>query len=195
MTDKQTNTAVLRDIADKGWGENCLIPKVVVKRIADELESLRALLSASKPSVAQDDFAKRNAFEQKVWERDWPSREKPPLYRNHENGIATTYRDPAVEAEWQALAASPAAPAQSAEPMAWTADSLYDAIEEILLHHRMSNLEGDDGEAYPLVDQLTTPGANSIESGKFEIRLICDAIYNEVLTVYAACNHPSADIV
>jgi hypothetical protein len=71
------------------------------------------------------------------------------------------------------------------DAVAWTAHQLYDAIEEVLLHHHVSNMEGDDGEAYPLVDQLTTPGANSIESGKFEIRLICDAIYNEVLTVAA----------
>lgn len=62
-----------------------------------------------------------------------------------------------------------------------TVSQLYDAIEKTLLNYRMSNLEGGDGEAYPLVDHLTTPGAESIETGQFEIRLICDDIYNEVL--------------
>lgn len=96
--------------------------------------------------------------------------------------------------ERRVVYATPPAPiASEAQPIAWTADQLYDAIEETLLHHRMSNLEGDDGEAFPLVDHLTTPGDRGIDSGKLEIRLICDAIYNEVLTkaIHPAAAHPA----
>lgn len=62
-----------------------------------------------------------------------------------------------------------------------TPHALYDAIEEVLLHYRMSNLQDDRGGGYPLVDHLTTPAASDIGSGQFEVRLICDEIYNEVL--------------
>jgi len=82
---------------------------------------------------------------------------------------------------WQARAALASAPV--AEPrLEWSAKALYGAIKEVLLNHRLSNLVGDDGEFFPLVDHLCSKDAKSVESGEFEIALICDAIYNDVLT-------------
>lgn len=51
MTDEQINTTALREHAGKGWGDDCLLPKAVVKRVAYELDSLRALQSASKSAA------------------------------------------------------------------------------------------------------------------------------------------------
>jgi Lar family restriction alleviation protein len=45
---EQTNTTALRAHAAKGFGDECLLPKASVKRIADELDSLRAALTAEK---------------------------------------------------------------------------------------------------------------------------------------------------
>jgi hypothetical protein len=52
MTDKQINTTALRDHAAKGFSDECLLPKASANLIADELDSLRALL-ASKPAVPE----------------------------------------------------------------------------------------------------------------------------------------------
>lgn len=68
------------------------------------------------------------------------------------------------------------------EPAAMSADQLYDAIEQVLLHYRHSRLMTEDmGSGYPLTDLLTADG-ESIQGGIDEIRYICDSIYNEVLT-------------
>lgn len=64
----------------------------------------------------------------------------------------------------------------------WSAKALYDAIKDVLLNHRLSNLVDEDGEFFPLVDHLCSQDDKTTESGEFEIALICDAIYNDVLT-------------
>ena len=53
------------------------------------------------------------------------------------------------------------------------ADALYDAIEDVLLHHRLHAwVLDEDGEDHcPLVDRLCEDGAKSVESGRHEIRL------------------------
>jgi hypothetical protein len=73
-----------------------------------------------------------------------------------------------------------------------TPEKLYDAIEQVLRDHRVSSRIGDDG-ALPLVDCLCNSDAEDISQGQHEIRLICDAIYNEVL-VPAFATHPSAPV-
>lgn len=70
---------------------------------------------------------------------------------------------------------------QVAQPVAWTADSLYDAIKNVLEHYRLSNFVDEEGGAFPLVDHLSKPGT-TIATGKDEITFICDEIYNSVLT-------------
>lgn len=59
------------------------------------------------------------------------------------------------------------------------ADRLFDAIKEVLLHHRLSHTAGEDCQAFPLVDKLCSPGSTDIADGRDEITLICDAIYND----------------
>jgi len=66
-----------------------------------------------------------------------------------------------------------------------TAKQLYDAIEQVLLHYQMSNLQDEHGGGFRLVDHLCKPDNHTIESGQHEIRLIVDEIYNEVLTKVA----------
>ncbi|MFY2995914.1 hypothetical protein ACOTH8_21565 [Achromobacter xylosoxidans] len=84
-------------------------------------------------------------------------------------------------AAWEARAALASAPV--AEPrLEWSAKALYDAIKDVLLNHRLSNLVDEDGEFFPLVDHLRSQDDKATESGEFEIALICDAIYNDVLT-------------
>ena len=56
---------------------------------------------------------------------------------------------------------------------------LYDAIREVLMHHRLSYTEGQDAEAFPLLDMLCPPGSRDIAKGADEVTLICDAIYND----------------
>ncbi|MFL9943669.1 Lar family restriction alleviation protein [Paraburkholderia graminis] len=73
----------------------------------------------------------------------------------------------------------------AAEPVAWAAGSLYDAIEEVLLSHKLSNWQDQYEGALGLVDRLCDADAHDISSGQHAIRLICDEIYNEVLTVAA----------
>jgi hypothetical protein len=78
---------------------------------------------------------------------------------------------------------SPQPVGQTAEPVAWTADSLYDAIEKVLLSHKLSNWQDQYENLLGLVDRLCDDNAHDISSGQHAIRLICDEIYNEVLTV------------
>jgi hypothetical protein len=62
------------------------------------------------------------------------------------------------------------------------AEHIYEEIEQTLLHYRHSKLMCEDGDShYPLTD-LLTPDNESIQFGYDEIRMICDAIYNRVLT-------------
>ena len=75
------------------------------------------------------------------------------------------------------IAAAPS-PAEQPKP-AVREEALFDAIKDVLLHHRMSYTEGEDAEAFPLVDMLCPPGSRDISKGHDEITLICDAIYND----------------
>jgi hypothetical protein len=61
------------------------------------------------------------------------------------------------------------------------ADRLYEEIEKTLKDYRLSRMQCEDGGAYPLTDALTPPG-ESIQAGYDEIEMICDSIYNRVLT-------------
>jgi len=91
-------------------------------------------------------------------------------WRIHYDDVECSYAEARII--WQA-ALSQQAPV--------SADAIYDEIKVTLANHRLSYTEGSDGEAYPLADALSTPGG-TIKSGVDEIVLICDAIYNEVLT-------------
>ncbi|CAJ5554847.1 gp03 [Burkholderia pseudomallei] len=62
-----------------------------------------------------------------------------------------------------------------------TVAQLYDAIEHVLSHYRLSNWVNEHDDALGLVDRLCDHDARNIESGQNEIRLIVDEIYNEVL--------------
>ena len=75
------------------------------------------------------------------------------------------------------LAARATQPAQAAPGGA--RDQLYEAIEKVLLHHRISTWRDGYGGALPLVDRLCDENSHTIESGRHELRLICDAIYND----------------
>lgn len=90
---------------------------------------------------------------------------------------------------WQARAVLTAEKVAQAEPVAWAAGSLYDAIEEVLLSHKLSNWQDQYDGALGLVDRLCDADAHDISSGQHAIRLICDEIYNEVLTVAAPPAH------
>jgi hypothetical protein len=62
------------------------------------------------------------------------------------------------------------------------AEQIYEEIEQALRHHRLSRWMDADGEGhYPLTDMLT-PEGESIQAGYDEIRMMCDSIYNQVLT-------------
>lgn len=79
------------------------------------------------------------------------------------------------------------------------ADAIYDAIEQVLMHHHLSYTVADDEDqsGLPLVDALTTPGAKDVTSGHDEVRLICDAIYNDdtfrALTSQASAAAPAPE--
>lgn len=116
MTDEQINTTALREHAAKGWGDDCLLPKASVTRMADELDSLRALLSASKPAAPEG--WKLVPVELTARMRD----EADFAMQNHVGDDYTESDDfdGWFQPVWSAmLAASPAAPAQSAEPVAY----------------------------------------------------------------------------
>lgn len=75
------------------------------------------------------------------------------------------------------------------------ADRIYEEIEVVLQQHRLSNMQTEDGDAYPLTDALTSCG-RSIQDGYDEIRLICDSIYNRVLTPhFNNVDHVSDDLI
>jgi hypothetical protein len=76
----------------------------------------------------------------------------------------------------------PARAADAGPSFQWSANVLYHAIKEALLNHRLSNRQTDDGDFFPLVDHLCNEGANTTESGEFEVAVMCDAIFNDVLT-------------
>lgn len=80
---------------------------------------------------------------------------------------------------------------ESAAPVAMSAQQLYDEIEQVLLHYRHSTIRTEDGDSgYPLTDLLTVDG-HTIQMGYDEIRYICDAIYNDVLTKHAPAPSPT----
>lgn len=90
----------------------------------------------------------------------------------------STHARAQVVSAFAALASAPVAELR----LEWSAKALYDAIKDVLLNHRLSNLVDEDGEFFPLVDHLCSQDDQTTESGEFEIALICDAIYNDVLT-------------
>lgn len=63
-----------------------------------------------------------------------------------------------------------------------TADQLYEEIERVLLHYKLDNWRDQHDSPLGLVDRLCDHDARDIGSGMHQIRLIVDAIYNEVLT-------------
>lgn len=69
------------------------------------------------------------------------------------------------------------APAALSTPPA-IPDALHSAIEQVLLHHRGPWVD-EDGDLLPLVDVLTPAGDRDITAGAHQVRLICDAIYND----------------
>lgn len=75
------------------------------------------------------------------------------------------------------------------------ANKIYEEIEQVLLHHGLSTMQTEDGDAYPLTDVLT-PDGRSIQEGYDEIRLICDSIYNQVLIPhFNNVDHVSDDLI
>jgi hypothetical protein len=90
-----------------------------------------------------------------------------------------------IERLERAEAAAPSLPPQggAAKAVAVTADQIYDGIERVLKSHRLQHVQDQDGDGFPLVDQLSS--GYTIETGLEEITLICDAIYNEVLVAQA----------
>ncbi len=74
------------------------------------------------------------------------------------------------------------------------AEQIYEEIEQTLRQHRLSRWQCEDGEgAYPLTDILT-PDGESIQAGYDEIRMICDSIYNRVLTKHFISAEKSPDV-
>lgn len=80
MTAVQIDTEALRKHAAKGWDTNCLLPKNTVSLIANELDRLRVLLSASKPAAIGGQEAERrlrnlmgavNAYEKETGIGGW----------------------------------------------------------------------------------------------------------------------------
>ena len=49
------------------------------------------------------------------------------------------------------------------------------AIADVLRQHRMTNMEDDDGEAYPLVDLMTNSG-RTIADGEWQMIVLADEI-------------------
>lgn len=75
------------------------------------------------------------------------------------------------------------------------ANRIYEEIEMVLLHHGLSTMQTEDGDAYPLKDALT-PKGRSIQDGCDEIRLICDSIFNHVLIPhFNNVDHVSDDLI
>ena len=79
-------------------------------------------------------------------------------------------------------AAAPSRERDGVHPVRTDTHSLYKAIEQVLLHHRLSNWHDQYENELPLVDRLCDHEAKDIASGQHQIRLICDEIYNQVLT-------------
>lgn len=87
------------------------------------------------------------------------------------------------------IAATPELPAS-------LADRLYDAIEQVLLHYRSDAWIDESGDPLPLVDLLSPAASRSITEGRHQVRLICDAIYNDetfIAAIAAATKQPPAE--
>lgn len=96
--------------------------------------------------------------------------------------VRTKY-DCSEQAPWRAQALTEwANRAAASAPAARTAAQLYAGIEAVLLTHTLSHWQDGAGAALPLVDRLCANRAKDISTGREEIRLIVDAIYNDVLT-------------
>lgn len=72
-------------------------------------------------------------------------------------------------------------------PQVAQAEQLYEAIKDVLEHHRLTHTMEDEDSGFPLVDMLCPPDSKDIALGKDEVVFICDAIFNEVL-----CKTPAA---
>lgn len=59
---------------------------------------------------------------------------------------------------------------------------LHEEIEQVLLHYKLDNWVDQHDSPLGLVDRLCDHDARDIGSGRHQIRLIVDTIYNEVLT-------------
>ncbi len=110
--------------------------------------------------------------------KDHPMTTEPSTQANEPAG--RTAQDGASGSDVPSPVFAPPVPAVQ-EP-----DALYDKIEQVLLHYRGGAWEDENGDPLPLVDLLSPSPVRTIEAGRHEIRLICDAIYNEVLLPAAA---------
>ncbi|WP_429380706.1 hypothetical protein [Pseudomonas laurylsulfatiphila] len=92
-----------------------------------------------------------------------------------------------MEASWDAGLARHPTPrlwgraARSAEEMVAQDAALYEAIHQLLSHHRLQEQQIDSESGYPLVDALTADGAPDISSGQREIERLADQLYGEIL--------------
>lgn len=58
--------------------------------------------------------------------------------------------------------------------------ALADAIEEALMHANCAHTLDEDDEPLPIVDKLSAPGADTIETGRNEVWLLRDAVLSAV---------------
>ncbi|MFY3648352.1 hypothetical protein ACOTET_29715, partial [Achromobacter xylosoxidans] len=147
-----------------GW-RACLMSQVRAP-VADERKQSAVLKKAR--DALELTLATAQQFEKQA-SKGTGGRRGGPVFEKARAAIA------AIDA---ALASAPVAELR----LEWSAKALYDAIKDVLLNHRLSNLVDEDGEFFPLVDHLCSQDDKTTESGEFEIALICDAIYNDVLT-------------
>lgn len=68
--DERISTKALREHANKGWGDDCLLPRGSVKRIADELDALRAALASNKAAAVAARPADDVLWDKTLTERD-----------------------------------------------------------------------------------------------------------------------------
>lgn len=192
MTQQDDITQRLRDNADIDEAEHGNARVVQLERdAADEIERLRAELSKLRAPVADERAAGINPDEcdAEVYERG-TSVGLFAIPKEDANAIcAGIAAATGARVDWHYIAGRvhiKALPALASAPVAeprleWSAKALYDAIKDVLLNHRLSNWVDEDGESFPLVDHLRSQDDKTTESGEFEIALICDAIYNDVL--------------
>lgn len=165
------------------------------ERIADQLRTIKALMvgmpdEGTTPVIRRIAWLEQQLAEARAVPADWADQVEQRLltWRQRmmnrsgdrlalDDFMGQDSIDDLIDFVCAPLAATPS-PAEQTKP-AVRAEKLYDAIKEVLLHHRLSYTEGEDAEAFPLVDMLCPPGSRDISKGRDEITLICDAIYND----------------